>query len=63
MTDLELISNISNRLELLQSMLPEVNEHLQAAKRFSELLRKRQKSQSAGKTAGRSGKERLKIAS
>ena len=46
MTDAELISNISERLELLQSMLPEVNEHLQAAKRFSDLLRASQNAQS-----------------
>ena len=51
MTDKELINDISESLELLASLLPEFNEHLQMAQRLSGLLRKRQEAQSGGDAA------------
>ena len=63
MTDKELINDISESLELLASLLPEFNEHLQTAQRLSGLLRKRQETQNGGDTAEITSAEDLKIAS
>ena len=63
MTDKELINDISESLQLLGSLLPEVNEHLRNAQRLNMLLCKRQNAQSDKEAAVITGKQRLKIAS
>ena len=63
MTDKELINDISQSLQLLGSLLPEVNEHLRNAQRLNGLLCKRQNAQRDQQAAALLGKQRLKIAS
>ena len=63
MTDKELINDISQSLQLLGSLLPEVNEHLRNAQRLNMLLCKRQNAQRNKEAAAIAGKQRLKIAS
>ena len=63
MTDKELINDISESLQLLGSLLPEVNEHLRNAQRLNLLLCKRQNARRDKESAAITGKQRLKIAS
>ena len=63
MTDEQLINDISHSLQLLGSLLPEVNEHLRNAQRLNGLLCRRQNTRRDKQAAAITGKQRLKIAS
>ena len=60
MTDTELISQINERLELVDAIFLELREHLQAARRFNKVLCKRIDARTNARDRGAGGKKMQK---